>query len=177
MFSPLRRLITCLPPSCLAEPDPMSAVSDYDALLGRLRTFDEKTISVFSFTGRVITMRVVDVYDGDTCTVIFEHGGEMIKYKVRCMGYDCAEIKPKLNDPNREEEMRLAKLAKARFIELLGPSRLVQARCLEFDKYGRILAYFYPLEADVTSIDASINATMIREGHGRPYEGGTKDAW
>jgi endonuclease YncB( thermonuclease family) len=174
MFSPLRRLLTCLPSSCLAKPDLMS---DYDDLLGRLRNFNEKTIPVFSFAGRVVTCRVVDVYDGDTCTVIFEHGAEMIKYKVRCMGYDCAEIKPKLNNPNREEEIRLAKLAKARFIELLGPDRLVLLKCLEFDKYGRILGYFYPLGSDVTSVDASLNVTMIREGHGRPYEGGTKDAW
>jgi endonuclease YncB( thermonuclease family) len=143
----------------------------------KLRSIDHKKVPLFSFQNKVLIARVVDVYDGDTCTVLFEYNGEIIKYKSRAMGYDCAEMKPKKDDPNRDQEKKLALAAKARFIELMGGSdAVVKMKCLDFDKYGRILAYFYKLSDDVEK-DASVNSIMIQEGHGKAYEGGTKEEW
>ena len=143
----------------------------------KLRSVDYKKVPLFSFQNKVILARVIEVYDGDTCTVLFEYGGEIIKYKCRAMGYDCAEMKPKKDDPNRDQEKKLALAAKARFIELMGGSdAVVNMKCLQFDKYGRILAYLYKLSDDVEK-DPSINSLMISEGHGKAYEGGTKEEW
>ena len=143
----------------------------------KLKSIDHKKIPLFSFKDKVIVARVVDVYDGDTFTALFEYNGEIMKYKCRAMGYDCAEMKPRKDDPNREQEKALALKAKNRFIELIGgEDTMIQIKCLEFDKYGRILTYVYPLNGDVQN-DESINSIMIREKHGKPYEGGTKEEW
>ena len=75
---------------------------------------------------------------------------------------------------NRDKEKELAKAAKERFIQLVtaNPSGLCVIECGNFDKYGRILVTVY------NGINKeSINELMIKEGHGKPYEGGTKDAW
>ncbi len=143
----------------------------------KLKSVDHTKIPLFSFENKVIIARIVDVYDGDTCTLLFEYNGEIMKYKSRAMGYDCAEMKPKKDDPNRDQEKKLALAAKARFIELTGGvDAFVQVKCLEFDKYGRILGYFYKMNDDVEKAE-SVNAIMIKEGHGKAYDGGTKEGW
>ncbi len=142
-----------------------------------LKSIDHKNISLFSFKDKIIIARIIDVYDGDTCTILFEYNGEIIKYKCRAMGYDCAEMKPKKDDPNRDEQKKLALAAKNRFIELIGGiDSIVKIKCLEFDKYGRILGYIYTLDSDINH-DESVNSIMIRENHGKPYDGGTKESW
>jgi endonuclease YncB( thermonuclease family) len=143
----------------------------------KLKSIDHKKIPLFSFKDKVIIARVVDVYDGDTFTALFEYNGEIMKYKCRAMGYDCAEMKPRKDDPNRDQEKALALKAKKRFIELMGgEDTMIQMKCLEFDKYGRILTYVYPLHGDIQN-DESINNAMIHEGHGKAYSGGTKEEW
>lgn len=135
---------------------------------------DEKCINYFSLKGNTLIAKICSVYDGDTCSVIFEYRNEFIKYKCRMMGYDCPEMKPLLSNPNRLIEISLAKAAKSRFIELVdkSPSGLVRMECFEFDKYGRLLADIY------NNVDIeSVNSIMIREGHGRPYMGKHKDSW
>ena len=51
------------------------------------------------------------------------------------------------------------------------PSKLIKIECLEFDKYGRIL-----IKAYNNVNDKSINEIMVEEGHGRWYDGGTKNS-
>lgn len=152
-------------------------IKKMNSLSEKLKSIDYKKIPLFSFKDKIIIARIVEVYDGDTCTILFEYNGEIIKYKCRCMGYDCAEMRPKKDDPNRDQEKALALKAKNRFIELTGgPDSIVQIKCLDFDKYGRILGYIYSLDSDIIH-DESINNIMIREGHGKAYEGGTKEEW
>ena len=113
-----------------------------------------------------------NIYDGDTFSVIFDYNGDLIKYKCRCMGYDCAEMKPLLSNPNRIHEKELAHIAKDRLTELLfkHPTKLIKIECFNFDKYGRLLINFWNM------VDKeSINDIMIKEGHGKPYDGGKKD--
>ena len=62
--------------------------------------------------------KVVDVYDGDTFSVVFDHKGELIKYRCRCYGYDTPEMRPSRKNPNREHEKKLAYAAKNRIIEI-----------------------------------------------------------
>ena len=148
-----------------------------DNQIQKLRSIDHTKIPIFSFMGKILIGRIVDVYDGDTCTVLFEYNNDIMKYKLRAMGYDCAEMKPKKSDPNRDKEKELAIAAKNRFIQLIGGSdTIVQVKCLEFDKYGRILGYIYRLNEDVETAK-SVNDIMIEEGHGKQYSGGTKEEW
>lgn len=133
---------------------------------------DETCINYFSLKGNSFIAKVCNVYDGDTCTVLFSYRNEFIKYKCRMMGYDSPELKPLLSKPNRVEEITLAKNARSRFTELVekSPTGLVRIECFEFDKYGRLLADMY------NNVDIeSINSIMIREGHGKSYFGKKKN--
>ena len=146
----------------------------------KLININDKNVPLFTFNGKIIIARIVECYDGDTCTIIFDHKGEIIKYKLRAYGYDCAEMKPRLDKENREDEVDAAKKAKTRFLELLdtkspnNAQRCFQIECLDFDKYGRILGNIYPIDA-IIGKDESINNIMVKEGHGKPYFGGKKE--
>jgi len=138
-----------------------------------LKDFDYKSVPLFSFNDIKTICRVVDVYDGDTCTIIFDYKGEIIKYKVRCLGYDSPEMKPSLKNENREEEKAKAKEAKAYFQELVhfNDGGLTYIHIHGFDKYGRLLGTFYQNDSFKGK---SINSIMIENGHGYEYDGGTK---
>ena len=134
---------------------------------------NDKDIPYFSFEGKRYFARPSNIYDGDTFSIIFEDGNKnIIKYRCRCLGYDSAEMKPSLSNPNRDKEKELALAAKKRFTELLMAhnSGLILVECHGFDKYGRILVTIY------NNVDEmSVNELMIIEGHGKPYDGGKKD--
>lgn len=149
-------------------------MSEVELAEKKLKEINEKDVEYFSFKGKIFYAKPCHIYDGDTFSSIFEFKDEIIKYKCRAMGYDTAEMKPKLNVENREYEKELAKKAKERFTELLNkhPSGLVKIECLEFDKYGRLLVNIW------NHIDEeSINDLMIKEGHGKKYLGGKKEEW
>ena len=122
-------------------------------------------ISVFSLNNYKTICKVVDVYDGDTCTIVFKWEGKYRKFKCRCNGYDSPEMKPRLNVENREEVIKKAKQAKSRLQTLT--RGVIRVKCLQFDKYGRLLVELF-------NENTSINNIMINEGHGYIYHGGTK---
>jgi len=131
-----------------------------------------KDIPYFNFKNKSFIAKPCNVYDGDTFSVIFDYKGELIKYRCRCYGYDTPEMRPSRKNPNRDQVKKLALLAKNRMIELLEahPSKLIKIECLDFDKYGRIL-----IKAYNNVQNKSINEIMVEEGHGKWYDGGTKD--
>ena len=49
------------------------------------------------------------------------------------------------------------------------PLKLIKIECFEFDKYGRLLINVW----NMVDID-TINDIMIKEGHCKVYDGGTK---
>lgn len=124
----------------------------------------------FSLNGLHAKMKVVHVYDGDTIHGIIILHCKPVKFKIRMMGYDSPEMKPPLNQENREEEKRAALEAKNAISELI-LDKVVDVHFFDFDKYGRPLADVY------TVIDKSkvkVNDWMIQNGHGYHYEGKTK---
>jgi len=158
-----------------SEANDYNSLAEINAAKEKLKHIvDDKEVPYFSFNGLSFYAMPCHIYDGDTFSVIFEYKGDLIKYRCRCTGYDCSEMKPSKSDPNREHEKELAHKAKDRLIELLGkhPSKLIKIECGEFDKYGRLLITFYNMVDN-----KSINQIMIDEGHGKPYEGGTKEKW
>lgn len=146
-------------------------------------------IPFFDFKDKTFMAKVVDVYDGDTCTVVFEYNNELVKYKVRCLGYDSPEMKPSKDLENREEYINKAINARNYFINRISdlniePSKhyqkkeikelfnsknkkLVKMKCHGLDKYGRILGEFIVK-------GKNINSEMISKNHGYKYNGGTK---
>jgi endonuclease YncB( thermonuclease family) len=148
-----------------------------------LENVDLDQIQLFSFEGIDTLCKVVDAYDGDTCTVVFIHPTfqHAIKTKVRCLGYDSPEMKlPKISDLGSKQEIKkmveernkkkeLAIAARDRLLELCTQNtngvRIVFGKN---DKYGRPLATFYLDDG------RCINNIMIKEKHGYAYYGGKK---
>jgi endonuclease YncB( thermonuclease family) len=126
----------------------------------------------YNYKGRRLAVKVCEIYDGDTCSIVFRAGSKLKKFRVRCYGYDSPEMKPPRAQENRDEEIRKAKLAKARFAELTQSTSYMIAECMEFDKYGRLLVRFY--QPHYFGHPKSVNDIMIEEGHGYKYFGGTK---
>lgn len=138
----------------------------YNHELNNLNNINFDDISFFSLDGYSTQAKVVDVYDGDTCTIVFKWEGKYRKFKCRCYGYDSPEMKPRLDIENRDEIKENAIKAKNRLTELT--KNIVRIECMNFDKYGRLLVKLYK------SNNISINEIMVNEGHGYVYHGGTK---
>lgn len=112
----------------------------------------------------IVECRVVDVYDGDTITVILPFAGSFYKSKIRLLGVDTPEIKT----TNADEK---AAALKARdWVRDQVLNRHAWLHCKGPDKYGRLLANVYPT-AERTE---SVNDMLVRLNYGKRYDGGTK---
>jgi endonuclease YncB( thermonuclease family) len=116
--------------------------------------------------------KIVDVYDGDTVTIILINKLGFEKHKLRMYGYDSPEMKPKLNHPNRDEEKRKAAEAK-KYLSDLVLNKILEFESMGYDKYGRLLGKLH--KSNKCSRKININELMIKQGHGYPYYGGTKN--
>jgi len=114
--------------------------------------------------------KVVDVYDGDTVTIILINRGQFEKYKLRMYGYDSPEMKPLKSITNREEIKNKAKIAKD-FLSILVLNKICEFKSMGNDKYGRLLGNLY---IKINDNNICINELMIKTNHGYPYTGGTK---
>ena len=132
----------------------------------------DNNVPLFSLEGIFCECKVVDVYDGDTCKVVFPLHDKLYRWNVRLDGYDTPEMRPRKNKPNREQEIAAAKEAKKFLKDLVmkSPEQLVYIKCKEFDKYGRLLADLFVCQDD----KCSVNQMMIDNGHGYVYNGGKK---
>lgn len=128
-----------------------------------------ETVPYFTFKGKQFVATPCHIYDGDTFSALFHYRGEWIKYRCRCLGYDSPEMKPRMDAPRRDEEKESAQKAKERLTELLHKHATVRIDCGDFDKYGRILVTVW------NQVDTlSVNEQMLREGHGKVYDGGRR---
>ena len=83
-----------------------------NTILGcRLSYFNNSNIELYKLKG-IYLSKVVDVYDGDTITVVLYNKGDFEKHKLRLNGIDTPELKPKKDIENREDEIEKAKDAK-----------------------------------------------------------------
>jgi endonuclease YncB( thermonuclease family) len=145
--------------------------------LDRLTAANKANTPLFSFNGLITYGKAVDFYDGDTFNIIISHYDSVYHFKARMFGYDSPEMKPSLSLENREEIKKNAIIAKNRLTELLSSKEYFKVHCHEFDKYGRLLVSVM-CDDDATSssyvFETTVNAQMIKEGHGYSYHGGTK---
>lgn len=139
----------------------------------------------FSLQGFQAWARVVDIYDGDTLTVVMRAPADKFhKFHVRIAGIDTAEMK--------EEKMcshGLACMAKMEVVRMITGRQtdtnmikhrkdmvklleeniyLVEVDCGPFDKYGRLLANVR------TSDGVNIGPTLMEGGLANAYDGGKK---
>ena len=110
-------------------------------------------------------------------------------------GIDTPEMKPLKSKPNRDNEILWAKKARAELLRLICPNntnildnldikkddiinilqsnkRTITVKCLEFDKYGRLLVELY----DTDKLEKSYNTILIEKELAVGYDGGKKVA-
>ena len=145
-------------------------------------------IQLFDLKGKEYMAKVVDVYDGDTCSILIFLNRNFTKIKLRCLGYDTPEMKPSKNLNNRDELINMAIKSMNYFIyrvtncsididkhytkpelkELLRQNtKLIKVKSHGWDKYGRFLGEIY-------IDDKNLNQEMIDKNYGYEYDGGTK---
>lgn len=136
------------------------------------------TTPAFTFEGLKTAAKVVRIYDGDTCYVVIEHFGSLIKLMCRLDGIDAPEIR---TTPQAAllARNRLAQLSTNVHIDLECTSSNIQglldkntkiltAEFFGKEKYGRELASLY-------DNGVCINDVLVSEGYCKAYDGGSKD--
>lgn len=135
-------------------------------VFNQLANINAKDVTLFSLKGNRYPCRIVSVYDGDTCTALFKMDKKFVKFKVRMLGYDSPEMKPRLNIPDRDKIKEDANAAKEALI-LKTKNEKIIIECGDWDKYGRLLGTLY-------DGNLNINEWMIESEYGYRYDGGRK---
>lgn len=133
-----------------------SVVKSFDAYTGGAEKFALKS---------PLLAKVVDVYDGDTCTVVISLMERMQEFKVRLLRINSEEIRQPKNRENRDELKARALVEKQTLSDqVLG--KLVLLDTTGFDSFGRILAEVYTLDRDNKKIalGGNVNNTMLENG-------------
>jgi len=147
----------------------------------------------FSLCGLTLQGRVLSLYDGDTMSMALPVLNTFYKFTCRLNGIDTPEIKPRKDKPNRDNEIVWAKKARAELLKLVTQDEstffdnldlkkeeiiqklqenrnLVTVKCLEFDKYGRLLVELYSSKTG----DKSFSNWLVDKNLAVSYEGGKK---
>lgn len=120
-----------------------------------------------ALVGRTFEAHVIDVYDGDTCTAVFnpwplDPESKKWQFKIRLLHYNAPELKQRTTEPDRKELKEKALDAKNALSDLILDKNVV-LECSHFDDFGRILSEVY-----INGVH--INQEMLDAGHGVPFE-------
>ena len=130
-----------------------------------LRKLSPADVNTFSFSGVEKYARIVKVYDGDTCTILFKWKNQNIKTSCRIIGIDTPELRTK-----NLKEKELGYKAKE-FLEGLIFEEVLKVKFGKDGKFGR------PLVEIFLHNGRSVADIMISTGHAKPYFGGKKEKW
>ena len=149
-----------------------------------LKYFNNDT-PLLSLNGINTFARVVNVIDGDTIALVIPFCGKYFKFHVRINGIDTCEIHSndkEIKDKGLQAKYRTIELlskqdikdilciSKKQIIELFNNNlSIVWVECLDFDKYGRLLANVY-----IDNKTKSIANILISEKLAYKYDGSTK---
>jgi endonuclease YncB( thermonuclease family) len=131
-------------------------------------TLENQTDKVEQFTlnGQTFDAKVVKVYDGDTIHVVFKYFDRFYKWNCRIAHVDTPELRTK-----NEDEKKKGYEVRDKLRELI-LNKIVQIKCGEFDKYGRLLVDVFLAETNT-----NVNEWLITNNYAKRYEGKTKEKW
>ena len=121
-------------------------------------------VPFFSVAGLKTKGKIVHIYDADTVHCVFPFMGKLFKWHLRIAHVDTPELRTK--DLNEKQK---GYLARDKLIEFIG-DKVVDVECLEFDKYGRVLA-------ELSYNGVRVDDWLIKNGYAHKYEGKTKEKW
>jgi len=149
-------------------------------------------VNEFSLNGKSMWGKIVYVYDGDTVHIVFKIDGKLVKFNCRLAGLDTPEIAPKNSSDEKVKTKESTSAAKSKKYLLCKATnvaieketmtknevkaccakstKLVWVKCLDFDKYGRLLVDIY----DEPNQTVSFSQDMIEKKFAIGYDGGAK---
>jgi endonuclease YncB( thermonuclease family) len=147
-------------------------MSEINNEINELMKMTKRSADFIDFDGLTVIGKCVDVYDGDTVTVIFKTDDMPYhKYKLRVFNIDTPEIRTK-------DKLEKTVAYKARdFVSKLILDKLVLLELGKHGKYGRPLGKIYPRVEDIDEVkfmNKDISTMLIEEGLGVFYGGGKK---
>tara|TARA_Y100000022_G_scaffold194973_1_gene200033 strand:+ start:336 stop:785 length:450 start_codon:yes stop_codon:yes gene_type:complete len=133
-----------------------------------------KETKIFTFEGRICNGKVVEVYDGDTVKIVFplsdKEPDRLYKWNCRLINVDTPELRTK-NLKEKEFGKKVRDFLREKILD-----KVVNVKCFDFDKYGRLLVEIFTIEnKDVK--EECINNWLIENGYAKKYKGGTKSKW
>lgn len=133
----------------------------------KLRKINPNDIPMIPYRGCLIPCRVVDVYDGDTCTIILLINRKTpFKIKLRILGIDTPE-KARCGDHEKQ-----AGKAVAEYTQKLIHDMILNVELDRWGKYGgRILGHLYLPDG------TTLSQHLIDNKLGKPYMGQKKELW
>lgn len=134
-------------------------------------------LSKFTFNGLITKAKIIDVYDGDTVTLVFYYGNQPIKDSFRMYGYDSPEIKPPKTLPNRELHVKAGLYVKE-YLKTQILNKIMWVKFCQEEKFGRLMGELYYInpnnEQKFIGDEININNMMIQKGYGKLYHGEAK---
>jgi endonuclease YncB( thermonuclease family) len=146
--------------------------------------------SLFSLDGLKTYGKIIDIYDGDTCTIAIYLDCIGIKsFKCRLSGIDTPEMIEQTKTIAIKARNKLLFLASDGLINIDDSQiytrdmirkkceeqhHLIYIECGKFDKYGRLLVTLY-LDKNKNNKNNNINQELIKLGLAKEYNGGKKE--
>lgn len=129
--------------------------------------------------------RLVDIIDGDSLTIVLPIYDNYFKFNVRLNGIDTSELHSDNidlkhfaeNAKNELVKLILEKdnLTKNEIKQVLDEKLIILwMECLEFDKYGRLLANVYCFNKDTNKYDICLSQYLLDNKYAYNYNGGKK---
>jgi endonuclease YncB( thermonuclease family) len=154
-------------------------------ILSELTSYDH--INYIPYEGKDVTVKIIDVYDGDTCTCVYCFHNELLKTSIRLAGVDTPELTIRGKDDMDENELNLA-LLHERAGEIVGDyvrdtinGLILKAHFIKAGKYGkRVIAELY-VPVKVGNNDqienVSLSDILLEKDYANPYDGKRKKKW
>src|SRR6185437_3414064 len=137
---------------------------------------DFSDLKLDTLDGLLRKCKIVDVYDGDTYTIVFNLDGKPRKRKFRIYGIDTPELKPKKNIDNHDIHKRAGEICrdivKDKFQDL---NNIVWIHFMKAEKYGREMGIIYYSNAEKWDDSLpKLADILVQEKLALAYDGGTK---
>lgn len=129
--------------------------------------YDNNT-NLFSLNNRLVKGKCVDVYDGDTIKLVLNipfDENKLYKWNCRMNRVDTPELRTK-NKKEKEFGYEVRNKLREKIL-----NKILDVKCLDFDKYGRLLVEIY------TEDKECINDWLIQNNFAFEYNGGSKKKW
>lgn len=135
----------------------------------KLKNIDPNNVDIIPHKNKIIPARIVDVYDGDTVTVIILINGSSkapFRIKIRILDIDTPEIRTK-NIMEKE-----AAILVRDYVSDIILNKIVALKIIKWDKYGG------RMDGHINLNNVCLSKLLLDKGYAKPYDGqGPKPKW